>query len=129
MLGMTEGRATLPGNGCWAEGVFHHLGWAKAWAKAHDSSGRDDKFIAPERLNCRFLGFARNDKGEDGALLKFGGPTNYPNGCRSFLPQLAAGKSAARDDKGEGGASIWSDGSNGNLTVVVHSTLNLTQAS
>ena len=32
-------------------------------------------------------------KGRDGALLEFGGPTNYPNGCRSFLPLLAAGKS------------------------------------
>src|SRR5271155_5538797 len=30
----------------------------------------------------------------------------------SFLPQLAAGKLAARDDKGEGGASIWCDGGN-----------------
>jgi len=62
--------------------------------------GRDDKFIAPERLNCRFLGFARNDKGEDGALLKFGGPTNYPNGCRSFLPQLAAGSQLLGMTKG-----------------------------
>jgi len=55
-------------------------------------SGRDDKFIAPERLNCRSLGFAR-------------------------------------DDKGDGGASIWSGGSNDNLTDLVHSSLNLPQAS
>ena len=70
------------------------------------------------RVNCRSLGFAPNEqkdssisirywegetadssaslgmtKGRDGALLEFGGPTNYPNGCRSFLPLLAAGKS------------------------------------
>ena len=55
-------------------------------------SGRDDKFIAPERLNCRSLGFAR-------------------------------------DDKGEGGTSIGCDGSNDNLTDLVHSSLNLPQAS
>ena len=57
----SEGRPLQP--------FFHQLGWAKAWAKAHDSSGRDDKFIAPERLNCRSLGFARDDKGEASASI------------------------------------------------------------
>jgi hypothetical protein len=47
----------------------------------------------------------------------------------SSLPQLAAGKLAARDDKGEGGASIWCDGSNDKITDVVHRRLNLPQAS
>ena len=53
---------------------------------------QDEKFTATERLNCRSLGFAR-------------------------------------DDKGDGGASIWSGGSNDNLTDLVHSSLNLPQAS
>jgi hypothetical protein len=35
----------------------------------------------------------------------------------------------ARDDKGEGGASIWCDGSNDNLTDVVHFSFNLPEAS
>ncbi len=32
-------------------------------------SGWDDKFTVPERLNCRSLGFARDDKGEGGAFI------------------------------------------------------------
>jgi len=60
--------------------------------QAHDFSGRDDKFVAPERLNCRSLGYAR-------------------------------------DDKGEGGASIWCHGSNDSLTDPVHTFPNLPQAS
>jgi hypothetical protein len=55
-------------------------------------SGRDDKFIAPERLNCRSLGYAR-------------------------------------DDKGEGRDSIWCDGINDSPTDLVHSSVNLPQAS
>ena len=38
-------------------------------------SGRDDKFIAPERLNCRSLGFARDDKGEGDASILVGRAT------------------------------------------------------
>jgi hypothetical protein len=37
--------------------------------------------------------------------------------------------SSARDDKGKGSASIWCDGSNDNLTGVVHFSLYLPQAS
>jgi hypothetical protein len=55
-------------------------------------SGRDDKFIAPESLNCRSLGYAR-------------------------------------DDKGEGSASIWFDGSNESRTDLVHIFPNLPQES
>ena len=43
-----------------------------------------------------------------------------------YLPQASRG---ARDDKGEGGASIWCDGNNDNLMDAVHFSLNLPQAS
>ena len=51
--------------------------FSSAWVgrQAHDSSVENISRNDPQ--NCRFLGFARNDKGEDGALLEFGGPTNY----------------------------------------------------
>ena len=69
----------------------HAASSSPTWQEIRVRSGRDDKFIAPERLNCRSLG-------------------------------------CARDDKGEGDASIWWDGSNDNCTDVVHSTRNLPQA-
>jgi hypothetical protein len=36
-------------------------------------SGRDDKFIAPEILNCRSLGYARDDKGDGRAPIEDSG--------------------------------------------------------
>jgi hypothetical protein len=33
-------------------------------------SGRDDKFVGSERLNCRSLGYARDDKGEGDAFME-----------------------------------------------------------
>jgi hypothetical protein len=46
---------------------------------------------------------------------------NSPRNCRSL--------GCARDDKAEGRASIRCDGSNDSLTDLVHSSLNLRQAS
>ena len=43
-----------------------------------------------------------------------------------YLPQASRG---VRDDKGEGGASIWCDGCNDSLTGLVHTLPNLPQAS
>jgi len=43
-------------------------------------------------LRGRKSGFARNDKGEGGALLEFGGPSNYPRDVVHFslyLPQAS----------------------------------------
>ena len=69
----------------------HAASSSAMWQEIRVRSGRDDKFIAPERLNCRSLG-------------------------------------CARDDKREGGAAVWCDGSNDNRTDVVHSRRNLPQA-
>src|SRR5271156_362585 len=99
---MTKGRGDASMKcGGWAEGVFQHLGWAErpmiplsknisrnvrgtAGPSTSLSSGRDDKFVGSERLNCRSLGCARDDKfvGSEGL------------NCRSL--------GCARDDKGEG---------------------------
>ena len=61
--------------------------------------GRDDKFIGSERLNCRSLGFARDDKGHGStlSLLHRLLDERLPQGsvalpCVIPLPQLACGK-------------------------------------
>jgi hypothetical protein len=52
-------------------GTFAVL-FSEAWQEIRVRSGRDDKFISPERLNCRSLGYARDDKGEGDASMKSG---------------------------------------------------------
>ncbi len=99
-----------------------------AWQEIRVRSGRDDKFIAPERLNCRSLGCP-------GFPVKIGGVANsmrfsLQKTAHAALASAASRKSGyARDDKGEGGASIWCDGSNDSLTDLVHTFPNLPQAS
>ena len=52
-----------------------------------------------------------------------------PRTCVHFSLYLPQASRDARDDKGEGGASIWCHGSNDSLTDPVHTFPNLPQAS
>ena len=75
-------------------------------------SGRDDKFTAPERLNCRSLGFARDDKGEGGASIGCDGGNDGRSGrCLpetlvlrlnepGFLPEQVADRLPPADQPG-----------------------------
>jgi hypothetical protein len=96
--------------------------------KAHDSSGRDVKFVGSESLHCRSLGCPGFPVGVGDAaiFMRF----SLQKTADAGLPSAACRKSGcARDDKGEGSASIWRDGHTDNLTGVVHFSLNLPQAS
>jgi hypothetical protein len=63
-------------------------------------SGRDDKFVGSEMLNCRSLGSGRDDKGEGGASI---GEWLLAEGTAG--PSNAATR-FARDDKGDGGVLL-----------------------
>jgi len=52
-----------------------------------------------------------------------------PRTCVHFSLYLPQASRDARDDKGEGDASIWWDGSNDSLTNLVQTLPNLPQAS
>ena len=81
-------------------------------------SGRDDKFIAPERLNCRSLGFAPNDTEQRVGSATT--PLKPKEGLNGGPPQASFGhfsvSTCSRQvemlgmTKGRGGASIRCDG-------------------
>jgi hypothetical protein len=94
-LGMTKGRgdASMKSGG-WTEGVFitlggpkghdssvekHFQGWSRKCGSPFapdEQNGFPRKHLILGGGNCRFLGFARNDKGESSALIGCGGGNN-----------------------------------------------------
>ena len=113
----------------WAMDIVNladHLGWM-AFALMGNSGG--GPYVAacaaliPERVTAAVVvsGAWRMDAPEVRANLPFNPtqakrrlewatPSFFAGGGGSFVPQLAAGKLAARDDKGGDGAPIWCDG-------------------
>ena len=67
--------------------------WMRVERREGAGSGQDDKWTTPERLNCRSLGFARDDKGEDSAFLGCDGGNDSLTGLVHSSPHLAADKS------------------------------------
>jgi len=75
-----------------------------AWQEIRVRSGRDDKFVftthlsGEGRVNCRSLGFARDDKGEGGAPIEGSGATDMsPDAVHSSLNLPQASQAAPND--------------------------------